>query len=128
MLARYRRFTARLIAACRRTPKPLRYAALSGRVLAEVEAGRLIRTGDLLDRLGADALLDGHRSWYGKHVAKAYRAANGTEPLRVWAQHRTTSKWVHVAVYSPTDGALYAGLATYARTRHLVAADFQRCA
>lgn len=118
----------RSIRAALAVSKPLRYRVLSGVVASLVDAGRLIRTGDLLDRLGADDLLDGHRSWYGKHVVKAYRKATGAEPIRVWAQHRTTGKWVHVFVYAPTDPALYAGLASYKRTAHLTRASLTEAA
>lgn len=115
--------------AARTMPKALAYRTLSGIVAALVDQGRLIRTGDLLDRLGADDLLDGHRSWYGRHCAKAYRAADdGAVPIRVWAQHRTTGRYVHVYVYAPTDPALYAALQSYKATRHLVQASYQEAA
>ncbi|WP_329143550.1 hypothetical protein OIU91_06225 [Streptomyces sp. NBC_01456] len=126
----YRTVTAirRTIAAALTTSRHLRYTALSGEVAALVAAGRLIRTGDLLDRLGAD-LSDGCRSWFGRHVAKAYRAAHlGADAIRVWAQHRTTGRWIHVHVYRPADPALYAGLASYGRTRHLTQAQFAEAA
>lgn len=111
------------------TTKHLAYRTLSGIVAALVDAGHLIRTGDLLDRLGADDLLDGHRSWYGRHAAKAYRAANdGASAIRVWAQHRTTGKWIHVFVYNPLDRALYVALQSYKATRHLVQASYQEAA
>ncbi|WP_060888047.1 hypothetical protein [Streptomyces caniscabiei] len=110
------------------TTKALGYRTLSGLIAAAVEAGRLIRTGDFLQRVGGGDLKDGVQSWYGRHVAKAYRAATGSEPLRVWAQHRTTGHWVHVMVYGPIDEALYTGLHSYKGTRHLLAADYARCA
>ncbi|MFI1203549.1 hypothetical protein ACH4VR_29655 [Streptomyces sp. NPDC020883] len=100
----------------------LRYTALSGNIAALVATGHLIGTGDLLDRLGAHDLPDGQRSWYGRHVATAYRAAhNGTDALRVWTQHRTTGRWIHIHVYAPTDPALYTALSTYEPTCHLTA-------
>lgn len=118
----------RTIRAALAATKPLRYTALSGEVAALVAAGRLVRTGDLLDRLGAD-LPDGQRSWFGRHVAKAYRAAHlGADAIRVWAQHRTTGRWIHQHVYRPADPALYAGLASYKATRHLVQAQFAEAA
>lgn len=108
--------------------KALAYRTLSGVIATLVDQGRLIRTGDLLDRLGAD-LPDGQRSWYGRHVAKAYRTANdGADAIKVWAQRRTTGKWIHVHVYAPIDPALFEALRTYKATRGLVAADFARCA
>lgn len=75
----------------------------------------LIRTGDMLDRLGI-ALKDGQQSWYGKHVAKAYRTQHGTDAPKAWVRHRTTGRWIHVFVYAATDPALMTGLATYKAT------------
>ncbi|MFJ2568941.1 hypothetical protein ACIOYT_00775 [Streptomyces halstedii] len=120
---------ARIHTAARTMAKALRYRCLSGLIAVAVEQGTLIRTGDLLDRLGADDLKDGQRSWYGRHAAKAYRATHlGADTVRVWAQHRTTDKWIHVFVYQPTDPALYAALTTYKATRHLVQADYAEVA
>ncbi|MFJ3141703.1 hypothetical protein ACIPJM_04530 [Streptomyces halstedii] len=120
---------ARIHTAARTMAKALRYRCLSGNIAVAVEQGTLIRTGDLLDRLGADNLKDGQRSWYGRHTAKAYRATHlGADTVRVWAQHRTTGKWIHVFVYQPTDPALYAALTAYKATRHLVQADYAEVA
>lgn len=119
---------ARIHTAARQVSKALAYRTRSGLIAAAVEQGTLIRTGDMLDRLGADDLKDGYKSWYGKFVKKAYIAANGHPPVMVWAQHRTTGRWIHVAAYQPLDRALFTGLATYKQTRHLVAADFAECA
>jgi hypothetical protein len=113
---RTRRNTLRTTAT---TSRALAYRTLSGLIAAAVETGRLIRTGDFLDRIGGGDLADGQKSWFGRHVAKAYRAANGGDAVRVWTQHRTTGKWIHVYVYSPTEIALTTGLATYKATRHL---------
>ena len=110
------------------TTKALAYRTLSGLIAVAVDQGRLIRTGDFLNRVGGHDLADGQQSWYGRHVAKAYRAATGTEPLRVWAQHRTTGKWIHVFVYGAIDPALYAGLRSYKATQHLLADTYARCA
>lgn len=110
------------------TSRALYYRTLSGHIAAAVEAGKLIRTGDFLDRIGGADLPDGQQSWYGRHVAKAYRAATGGEPLRVWMQHRTTGKWVHVFVYGPIDDALYTALTTYKATRNLLAANLTEAA
>lgn len=104
------------------TTKALAYRTLSGHIAAAVDTGRLIRTGDLLDQLGATDLKDGHRSWYGRHVAKAFRATHGGDSVKVWAQHRTTGRWIHIHVYAPTDPALYTALHTYKATRHLAPA------
>ncbi|QDN57373.1 hypothetical protein [Streptomyces sp. S1D4-20] len=111
-----------------RTDKALGYRTLSGIVAALVEQGRLIRTGDFLNRIGGSDLPDGQQSWFGRHVAKAYRAAHGGDAVRVWSQHRTTGKWIHVLVYGPIDEALYAGLRSYKATRHLLADTYARCA
>ncbi|MGQ4353180.1 hypothetical protein [Streptomyces drozdowiczii] len=122
------RHIARTHRAARQMSKALAYRTRSGLVAAAVEHGSLIRTGDLLDRLGAD-LPDGQRSWFGRHCAKAYRAAHlGTDAVRVWSQHRTTGRWIHVHVYAPTDPALYSALTTYKATQHLTRADFAEVA
>ncbi|WP_428956209.1 hypothetical protein [Streptomyces sp. cg35] len=118
----------RIRTAAQSVAKALAYRARSGAVAALVEMGQLVRTGDILSRLGAEDLKDGYQSWYGRHVAKAYRAANGHEPIRVWAQHRTTGKWIHVHVYSPFDIALYVGLASYRQTQHLARPAFYQAA
>jgi hypothetical protein len=110
------------------TSRALSYRTLSGLIAAAVEAGRLIRTGDFLERIGGGDLKDGQKAWFGRHVAKAYRAANGGEPLKVWAQHRTTGRWIHVNVFGPIDEALYTALDTYKGTRHLLADTYARCA
>lgn len=115
-------------AAAQHVTKALAYRARSGAIAALVETGALVRTGDILDRLGADGLKDGYKSWYGRHVKKAYVAANEQQPLMVWAQHRTTGKWIHVAVYSPFDIALYIGLAAYKQTKHLARPAFYQAA
>lgn len=109
----------RIRTAARTIGDHLAYRALSGIVAALVESGALVRTGDILQRLGAGELKDGYQSHYGKHVVKAYRAANDAEPVKVWARHRTTGRWIHVHVYSPFNIALYIGLATYKQTKHL---------
>lgn len=122
---RTRRNTLRTAA---RATKALAYRTLSGHIAAAVEAGRLIKTGDFLQRIGGAHLPDGQQSWFGRHVAKAYRKTHGNEPLRVWAQHRTTGRYVHVFVYGPIDPALYTGLHTYKATRNLLADTYARCA
>ena len=122
------RTTRRTIRAAATTSKHLAYATLNGITGVHVDAGRLIRTGDFLNRIGGSDLPDGQQSWYGRHVAKAYRAANGCEPLKVWAQHRTTGKWILVNVYNPIDQALYTALQTYKATRNLLADAYARCA
>jgi hypothetical protein len=122
---RTRRNTLRAAAA---TAKALAYRTLSGLIATAVDAGRLIRTGDFLNRVGGADLPDGQQSWFGRHVAKAYRAQRGDDPIRVWAQHRTTGKWIHVFVYGPIDDALYTGLRSYKGTRHLLPALYTEAA
>ncbi|MGW2594778.1 hypothetical protein ACWCXC_31555 [Streptomyces sp. NPDC001515] len=123
------RHIARTHRAARTTTRALAYRCRSGLIAAAVEQGTLIRTGDLLDRLGADELKDGQRSWYGRHAAKAYRAAHlGIDAVKVWAQHRTTGRWIHVHVYAPTDPALYTALTSYKATSHLAQADYAEVA
>jgi hypothetical protein len=118
-----RALVRRALATATRTAEALGYLTLSGHIGILVADGRLIRTGDFLDRVGGDDLKDGQKSWYGRHVVKAYRAAYGVEALRVWTQHRTTGRWIHVFVYAPLDPALLAGLTSYKGTRHLVDRD-----
>lgn len=122
---RTRRNTLRTAAT---TNRALGYRTLSGHIAAAVEQGRLIRTGDFLDRVGGGDLPDGQKSWFGRHAAKAYRAATGTEPLKVWTQHRTTGKWIHVNTFNPIDDALYTALDSYKATRYLLADMYARCA
>lgn len=114
--------------AAARTTKALAYRTLSGIIASYVATGRLIRTGDFLDRIGGSDLPDGQQSWFGRHVKKAYRAQHGSDPLKVWTQHRTTGKWIHVFVYGPIDPALYAGLRSYKGTQHLMHALFAEAA
>jgi hypothetical protein len=115
-------------AAARTAPKALRYLVINGRLAVLIADGRLVRTGDFLARIGGSDLPDGKQSWFGRHVAKAYRATHGGDTVKVWAQHRTTGKWIHVYVYGPIDEALYAGLRTYKGTRHLLAGTYTEAA
>jgi hypothetical protein len=110
-------------AAARTAPKALRYLVINGRLAVLIADGRLVRTGDFLARIGGSDLPDGKQSWFGRHVAKAYRTATGRDPLRVWAQHRTTGKWIEVNVYGAIEDALYAGLFAYKGTRHLLTTE-----
>ena len=114
--------------AAARTTKALNYRTLSGVIAALVDTGRLVKTGDFLDRVGGSDLPDGQKSWFGRHVAKAYRAAHGSDPVRVWAQHRTTGKWIHVNAFGPIDPALYTGLRSYKGTQHLLAGTYAEAA
>lgn len=114
--------------AARTITKALYYRTLSGRIAALVDQGKLIRTGDFLDRIGGNDLKDGQKSWFGRHVAKAYRATHGGDTIRVWTQHRTTGRWIHVYVYGPIDDALYTALQSYKATRHLLGALYTEVA
>lgn len=114
--------------AATQTAKALGYRTLSGIIASWVATGRLVKTGDFLTRIGGGDLPDGQQSWFGRHAKKAYIATNGTEPLKVWAQHRTTGRWIHVHVYFPLDEALYAGLRTYKATQHLLPALYAEAA
>lgn len=114
--------------AARTASKALGYRTLSGIIATLVDTGRLIRTGDFLERIGGSDLPDGQQSWYGRHVKKAYKAQHGGDPIKVWAQHRTTGRWIHVHAYFPLDEALYAGLRSYKATRHLLPALFTEAA
>jgi hypothetical protein len=127
---RFRRHIARhSIKAASNTIKDIGYLTLSGTIGLLLRTGRLIRTGDFLDRVGGADLKDGYQSWYGKHVKKVYKAATGADPVKVWARHRRTGRWIHVAAYAPQDPALTAGLISYKQTKHLaVQADFTRAA
>lgn len=122
---RTRRNTLRTAAT---TTRALGYRTLSGIIAAHVEAGRLIRTGDFLDRVGGGDLPDGQKAWFGRHVAKAYRAQHGGDSVKVWTQHRTTGKWIHVYAYGVVDEALYEGLFAYKGTRHLLASNYTEAA
>ena len=110
------------------TSRALGYRTLSGIVAAHVEAGRLVKTGDFLERIGGGDLKDGQKAWFGRHVAKAYRAQHGGDTVKVWAQHRTTGRWIHVFAYGVVEDALYTALDTYKGTRHLLADTYARCA
>ncbi|MEV5944221.1 hypothetical protein [Streptomyces sp. NPDC051994] len=122
------RTICRTIAAALRTHRALGYATLNGQIGAQLAGGQLIRTGDYLVEVGGGDLPDGQQSWYGRDVAKAYRAAHGVSALHAWVQHRNTGRWIHVYVYAPDDPALSIGLRTYKATRHLVAVELSEVA
>jgi hypothetical protein len=100
----------------RQVGRHIQYATLNGRYQAALDRGHIIRTGDHLQHLGIQ-LPDGQQSWYGRHVAKAHRAATGHDAPRAWVQHRTTHRWIAVYVYAPDAQALTAGLWSYKATR-----------
>jgi hypothetical protein len=114
------RRTTQAVRAAVQMSRTARYQLINGRQTNDqLATGALIRTGDMLERLGI-TLKDGQASWYGRHVAKAYRAQHGTDAPKAWVQHRTTGRWIRVFVYSPTDPALLAGLHSYKATAGLV--------
>ncbi|MGW3072344.1 hypothetical protein [Kitasatospora sp. NPDC001132] len=117
MTARARKLIRRTITAIRTTAQigvGVAYKILNGQLNGH------IRTSDMLNRLGIQ-LPDGQQSWYGRHVAKAYRAAHGGQDApKAWVRHRTTSRWIHVFVYEASDPALITGLFTYKATSSLV--------
>lgn len=127
-MTRTAKIRRRTNAAARTTSRALGYRTLSGTIATLVDTGRLIRTSDFLDRIGGSDLKDGQKSWFGRHVAKAHRATTGRDALKVWTQHRTTGKWIHVFVYGPIDDALYTALRTYKGTRHLLANTYTEAA
>ena len=110
------------------TTRALGYRTLSGIIGALVATGRLIKTGDFLDRIGGGDLKDGQKAWFGRHVAKAYRAQHGGDSVKVWTRHRTSGKWIHVYAYGVVDEALYEGLFAYKGTRHLLASNYSEAA
>lgn len=127
-MARPIRTIRRSIRAAVSATRVLRYTALSGRIADDVASGRLVLVRDFLARIGGADLPDGKQSWFGRAAKKAFIAANGAAPVMVWAQHRTTGRFIHVCAYSPLDAALYEAVRKYAGTRHLLAADYARCA
>ncbi len=117
----------RTIAAARTANTHTQYAALNGWLQAALNRSQIIRTGDMLTRLGI-TLPDGQQSWYGRHVKTAHRNATGTNPIRVWAQHRTSGRWIQVHAYTPDNPALTAALWSYKATRPYAAELFSEVA
>jgi hypothetical protein len=100
----------------------LKYAALSGKVLADLQAGRVIRVSTHLERLGIDPeWIHRYGSPYGRHVARHYRARTGREPLSCWVRNEA-GRFIHVFVYHPGDFALAAAITTYQRAALALAA------
>jgi hypothetical protein len=113
----------------RTTNTHTQYASLNGKLQAQLTRGAIIRTGDILTALGLGDLPAGKQSWYGRHVAKAYRTSTGSDARRAWVQHRTTGRWIAVYVYSPADPALTTALYSYKATREALAtADYTEAA
>lgn len=100
------------------------FRLLNGAMQERLDNGALTTADAWLDNHGVPAdFRDGYRSWYGRHVVKAYRAAHhGREPRRAWVQHRTTGYWVPVFAYPSNAPALTVGARSYTRTAHLVTA------
>ena len=114
--------------AARTAVKALYYRAISGTIAVLVDNGHLIRTGDFLNRIGGGDHPHGQQSVLRPHPQKADQDPHGAHPKKVWAQHRTTGRWIHVHVYGPIDEALYVGLHSYKGTRHLLASTFAEAA
>ena len=75
----------RSITAAIHATEALRYATLSGTVLADLLAGRVIRVSQHLAARGIDAdFIERYGSPAGRAVAKAHRQLTGREPLRCW--------------------------------------------
>ena len=118
MNATARKLIARTKTALRRAAhitRAARYAALNGSLATELAEGRLIQASTYLRTLGIeDAGIASFRSWYGRKVKAAYRAAHGNlDPQRAWVL--VDGRWTSVHVYSPSDPALAAGVAAYPR-------------
>jgi len=112
----------RSIAAALAVSAHLKYATLSGQVLADLTAGRVIRVSTHLERLGADAeWIRRYGSPFGRHVARHYRARTGREPLRCWVRNEQ-GRFIHVFVYSPADFCLAAAITSYKRAALALAA------
>ncbi len=126
--ARTLRAIRRSITAALRAGRAVGYTTLSGRIAADIAAGRLVLVRDFLARVGGADLPDGQQSWFGRYAKKAFIAATGRTPLMVWARHRTTGRWIHVAAYTPLDAALYEALRSYKGTRHLLAGTYTEAA
>ena len=112
MIAATRKLTARLRTALRRAAhitRAARYASLNGSLATELAEGRLIQASTYLRTLGIeDAGIASFRSWYGRKVKAAYRAAHGNlDPQRAWVM--IDGHWTSVHVYTPSDPALAAG-------------------
>lgn len=89
------------------------------RKTALLAAGELVTVSAHLARLGADETFIGRfGSVAGKAVKKAFLAATGCTPETAWKLHR--GRVIEVAVYPATDPALNSGVASYARTAHLI--------
>jgi len=117
-----RAFARRHLNAATRVNRSVLYTAISGPILTDLVAGRLIRVSTFLTRLGLDAdFIHRYGSPAGRHIAKAYRKLTGAEPTRCWIQN-DAGRYIHVAVYAPGHEALPAGASTYPRTRALALA------
>lgn len=115
-------------AAAQTVTTALAYRARSGRIAALVETGALVRVSNYLTALGLDAeFVTRYGSPFGRHVAKAHRAAGRGEPVRVWICNKR-GHYVHVFVYEPGDAALHAAVGSYPRTRHLLTAIYTEAA
>lgn len=105
--------------------KHLRFATLNGAIGRLLADGNLVQASVHLIRLGLDdAEIRSFRSYYGKCVKKAYRAATGgAAPLTCWVD--VDGHFRSVAVYLTYDRALTAGVTAYKRLATLVAGRTQ---
>lgn len=96
---------------------------LNGYIMTDLlERGEMVTVTQVLAQLGADAdTIRRFSGWAGKHIRKTYLAMHdGYEPVQVWKV--VNGKPRQVLAYVANEPALTAGLATYPRTAHLVAA------
>jgi hypothetical protein len=122
MNATARKIVSRLRAAIRsavQLTRAAKYALLNGPVGVLVAHGDLVTASTHLVRLGLDETeVRSFRSYYGKTVKAAYRAATGSNPITCWID--VDGHYRAVAVYLPYDRALAAGVTGYKRLAALV--------
>ena len=113
------RRTREAIRAAVQLTRAAKYTLLNGPVGVLVAHGDLVTASTHLVRLGlGDDEVRSFRSYYGKTVKAAYRAATGTTPITCWID--VDGHYRAVAVYLPYDRALAAGVTGYKRLAALV--------
>jgi transposase len=124
LIARTTRAIRRAVQVCRAA----RYASLNGPLQQQLAEGTLIQASTYLRTLGVeDAGVASFRSWYGRKVKAAYRAAHSNlDPQRAWVM--IDGRWTSVHVYNPSDPALAAGVTAYPRLAECIAAIHQLAA
>lgn len=86
-----------------------------------LNSGRFVTVTQVLATLGADAeLIRRYASHAGKAIKRAYIATHGYEPVQVWKVINGRPR--RVLAYGVDNPVIRDGLASYARTAHLVAA------